>query len=218
MKTRRQDGRGDIDDELENSLKAIAVYFFKLDIRQMFEKDDIEFAVSKAVRNLTPKNAVDSIMNRTGLIQQTSGGYSFIHRSIWEYYIALGMKDEPLDNLLDRASVDRWEEPVILYVGLTTDSELETVVRGVWERNRGLTLRALMDLPVFPESIVRDLVLKLDRTDRVRLAHEIIRTAEKSENRTKQRRTLLDSISALLKVEKDCEVIFHCIAALEIWR
>lgn len=215
LKTRQEDGRKTVDQELEDALKAIAVHFFKLDAKKVFEKEDIEFAVSKAVKTLPPEDAVRKIARRTGLIQRAEGGYHFIHRSIWEYYVALGMKDEPLNNLFDHVSVDRWEEPVKLYIGLTEVSELEIVVRGIWERNRGLALRALMELPDFPEPIVRDLVLNLDRADRVRLAHEIIGTAAKSGNIKQQRRILLDSISALLRVEKDCEVIYYCVKALE---
>jgi hypothetical protein len=211
-------GPGELDDadrELEDALKAAAVRFFKLDTRDAFDKDDVEFAVRKVAQTVSPAEIIGNIVAQTGLLQRSGTEYYFIHRSIWEYYVAVGMRDEPLDRLLDRALVPAWEEPIRLYVGLCWENELADTVRGVWGRNRGLALRSLAELPVFPEQLLRELVFGLDRGERVRLVFEVIDTAKKSTSRTEQRRILLDSLSALLRVETDCEVIYNCVLALE---
>jgi len=205
----------EMDKELEDALKAVAVRFFKLDARDAFHEDDVEFAVRKAAQAMSPSEIIRRIVEQTGLLQRSGKEYYFIHRSIWEYYVALGMRDEPLDRLLDRALVPIWEEPIRLYVGLCSEDGLVDVVCGIWGRNRGLALRSITELPVFPEQLLRELVYGLDRGERVRLVLEVIDTAKKSTSRMEQRRVLVDSVSALVRVEKDCEVIYSCIVALE---
>lgn len=199
---------------LDGVLRAVAVRFFKLDCSDSFEEQDLEFAITKVAPNSDAHGIIAHLVDRTGLLQRAGDAYCFVHRSIAEYYVALGMKDEPLENLVNRASVPAWEEPIKLHVGLAEASELPQVVEAIWERNRGLALRSLVELPDFPEDLLRTLVGGLARDERVRLSHEIIHASRRAGSRPEEKRTLLDSFSALLRVENDCEVIYNCVVAL----
>ena len=201
-------------DELASVLKAIAVRFFKLDSGDRFDQEDLEFAIRKTATQNAATDIIGHLVDRTGLLQRAGEEYSFVHRSIGEYYVALGMQDEPFNNLVARASVPSWEEPIKLFVGLTDMADLDRVVGEIWERNRGLALRSLTELPQFPEALLRKLVDELDRGERVRISHEIIGAVNRAASSTERKRILLDSASALLRVETDCEVIYNCIVAL----
>jgi len=200
--------------ELESVLKAIAVRFFKLDSGDCFDQEDLEFAVRKTVPQGSSTNIISHLVDQTGLLQRAGEEYSFVHRSIGEYYVARGMQDEPFKNLISRASVPSWEEPIKLFVGLTDKESLDRVIHAIWDRNRGLALRALTELPQFPEELLRRLIDGLEREERVRLSYEIIGAANRAASSAERKRILIDSVTAIFRVETDCEVIYNCIIAL----
>ena len=200
--------------ELESVLKVIAVRFFKLDTGDCISQDELEFVIHTTTPQRSSTDLINHLVDRAGLLQRAGEEHSFVHRSIGEYYVALGMQDGAFDSLVDRASVPSWEEPIKLYVGLTDVDRLEEVVEAIWNRNRGLALRSLTELPEFPDQLLRNLLDGLERDGRVRLSHEIIDAARRTGSRRERKRILLDSCSALLRVETDCEVIYNCVVAL----
>jgi len=201
--------------DLERLLENVAVRFLKLDSTDSIRHDELEFAIRQTGKDYSAPSIISFLVDNSGILQRTGDGYSFVHRSIAEYYVALGMKREPLENLVDRASMPTWEEPIKLFVGLLPNDKLDEVISSIWFKNRALALRALTELRSFPISLLDKLIGGLDRSDRVRLCHEVIDTAKNSTSRTARKRILLDTLTALLQVETDCEVIYNCVMALK---
>lgn len=207
---------------LENALKAIAVRFFKLDAEDNFKEEEILFvirALSANPESLRPLEILERICSYSGLLQKTGTAYYFVHRTIWEYYVAVGMKDEPIENLWVRANVPSWEEPIRLYVGLTSERELPKVLGGIWKENKGLALRAMMELPIFPSELLDNLITKLDQPERLRLVFQLKENVDTqaSTNELDARRMLLDTLSALLRVRNNCQVVYECTQLLEAY-
>jgi len=202
---------------LESAMKTIAVRLFKLDIKDEFSEDEILFSV----RELAQKNGigarelVEKLISATGLLHRSGKKLCFVHRTIWEYFVALGMQDESIDNLLERASVPAWEEPIRLYVGLTPPEGVPSLITGLWGKNKGLTLRSLTELTDIPRSLLAQLVGGLESADRVRLMYELEETLRVIRNPLDAKRTLLDTVRVTLSFEKDCEVLYHCLYMLE---
>lgn len=207
-----------ISEILENALKLIAVRFFKLDSRESFQEEEILFIIRSLKENqsnIPPNEILIRICNYSGLLQKTGSLYYFIHRSIWEYFVALGMKDEPIENLLERANIPIWEEPIRLFIGLASEKKLNDVLSELWKKNKGLTLRAMMELPIFPDDLLAKLIGALDTIDRLRVIQQLKDNLDNQKNISDSKRLLLDTLGALLKVEKECQVIYHSIKLLE---
>ena len=202
---------------LEGALKIIAVRFFKLDEKGPFEEQEIEPIIRKAGYTKYIPSEIIKMIEYSGLLQRTGSSLYFVHRSIWEYFVALGMQDEDLENLLVRANTPMWEEPIRLYVGLALEKDLNSVLEGLWNENKGLTLRAMMDLKDFPHTLLENLIGDLSRQERLRLVYQLEDTVHTLAVREEleAKRMLLDTVSALFRIEKDSQVIFECIRLLE---
>lgn len=209
-----------ITETLEDALKLIAVRFFKLNSVN-FEEEEILFVI-KGLKsnsaNLSPSEILKRIYKYSGLLQKTGSSYYFIHRSIWEYFVAIGMQEEKLNNLVEKANIPIWEEPIRLFVGLSPERNLTELFSEIWNRNKGLALRAMNELDIFPDEILTKLIKKLEQPDRLRIVHQLRENIKSlGDNLLEAKRLLLDTLGALLKVEKDCEVIYESIKLLEFY-
>src|SRR6185503_14489434 len=88
---------------------------------------------------------------------------------------------------------------------------------GLWQRNKGLALRSMMELSIFPDEILRALVSPLDRQERVRLIFQLAENLSVVPNPIDAARMLVDTISALARVERDAEVLYRATELLETW-
>jgi hypothetical protein len=148
-------------------------------------------------------------------LQRAGREFHFVHRSIWEFFVAFGMLDEPQEHILARANSTFWEEPIRLYVGLTSSAKQDVVFRALWDRNRGLTLRAMTELADFPDAILAELINGLDERDRSQLVMELRTNISRIFDPLEAKRTLMDTLTPLLLVERDCTVLFECFSLLE---
>ncbi len=79
---------------------------------------------------------LDQLQCKTGLIQRIKEGYTFVHRSLWEYFTALAMLDKKRDFVIRQAANPDWEEVVRLYAGLLSRNEdVKALVNGLWTIN-----------------------------------------------------------------------------------
>ena len=200
----------------ERVLQSLAVRFFKLDFGDVFHHDEIVHAI-KLIPGCTARaeELLKDITDKTGLLQYTRDGYQFVHRSIWEYYVAEGMRDEDPDHLFERANVPSWEEPLRLYIGRTPERELQRVLSKLWERNRGLTLRCMTELATFPQDILSVLIESLAVEERLAILKDLRSTLARCGSELEKRRVLNDTLSSLLRVERDCHVLYESITILE---
>ena len=201
---------------LIKALQIIAVKFFKLDMNDQFPADEARFFVrNKLGHQMGDASILDLICKKSGLLHYSNGAYSFVHRSIWEYYVALGMQLEPLANMLQMANVPNWEEPIRMFVGLTEKRNIEKVIRGLWERNKSLTLRTLHELEQFPTDLLNDLYSNLSHQERLNLVTSLRENIFAIPNLSHRKRMLIDTVSSVYSAEKDCEVIYNYIILLE---
>ncbi|HEU4456121.1 MAG TPA: TIR domain-containing protein, partial [Longimicrobium sp.] len=77
---------------------------------------------------------LDELQKRSGLIQRSRSGYSFVHRSLWEYFTALALQDRRPEFLLRQAANPDWDEVVRLYAGLSMGRGAfsRDLVEGLW--------------------------------------------------------------------------------------
>ncbi len=201
---------------LRKALQVIAVKFFKLDMNDQFPVDEARFFISsKLGTEMGDASILETIRKKSGLLHYSNGTYSFVHRSIWEYYVALGMLQEPLANLLQMANVPNWEEPIRMYVGLTEKRDLEKVIKGLWERNKSLTLRTLHEVDPFPTTLLNELYADLTHQERINLVMSLRDNVLSIPNISYRKRMLIDTVSSVYSAEKDCEVVFYYISLLE---
>lgn len=201
---------------LRKALQVIAVKFFKLDMNDQFPADEARFFISSKFGNeMGDASILEIIRVKSGLLHYSNGTYSFVHRSIWEYYVALGMLQEPLANLLQMANVPNWEEPIRMFVGLTEKHNLDKVIRGLWERNKSLTLRALHEVEEFPMELLNELYSDLTHQERLNLVMTLRDNVFSIPNIAYRKRMLIDTVSSVHSAEKNCEVIFYYISLLE---
>lgn len=197
-------------------LKNIALRFYKLESDGSFSKTELLQIIS-----LIPgcQNEAESILNiiveRTGLLQIDSEGYHFIHRSIWEFLAAEGCRDEPIDQLVERANSRLWEEPIRLYVGLTPEADLSKTLEVLWSRNTTLTLRCMTETYSFPSEILEDLYKQTSHSEKKRVVYDLRAAAGRANSAREKNRILLDTISVLTKIESNCEILYNLILMLK---
>ncbi len=206
----------DIANNLIRALQIIAVNFFKLDADDQFPADEARFFIKSRLGDIFGNESIlETISKKSGLLQYSNGMFCFVHRSIWEYYVAEGMLQEPLADLLQRANVPTWEEPIRMYVGLTPKNKLREVLCGLWERNKALTLRTLHEVETFPADLLNELYSNLSVDERINLVHTLRQNVCSMPNETARKRMLLDTVSSIKATEKECEVVYQYIILLE---
>lgn len=218
------EGRPNITDEisliLENALKLIALRFFKLDRQGSFNEEELIFSIRNLKsnsQNLSPNEILAKICDNSGLLQRSGTSLEFIHRSIWEYYVALGMLEleDSYHELFERSTISAWEEPIRLYTGLASERILQEVLSGIWKRNKGLALRCMTEVQKFPDQILESLIKKLNKSERILLITKLKEDIDEIQSILDKKRLITDTLSVLLKVEKDCQVIYSAIEVLE---
>lgn len=175
---------------------------------------DLVKELSNAIHDL------DEVSRETGAIQRFSGGYAFFHRSFLEYYAAEKLRDLPGGEtvLLENAGIDRWEEPIRLYVGAvaSADAQLQLLSR-LWERDSGLTLRALSETRLSPAEALSGLLQQQDIDVRVRMLLELHARLSSMGQGQQRERLAIETARPLLEVETDSRVIYLCTRLLAVF-
>lgn len=201
---------------LERVLKRVGVQFYKLDVDGEFSRVQILSVIDDESHSTVDADSVlEQILSQTGLLQSVGDSITFIHRSIWEYFVASAMLDEPLSNLVERATSQKWEEPTRLYVGLVDRSRLDEVLSSIWSRNKGLALRAIADLSDPPVNLLRLLCSETPQKERLSIVREIEGSTVFADRSEKRRRALIETLPPLLDVEANAQVIFEALSLLD---
>ncbi|MBN1480816.1 SUMF1/EgtB/PvdO family nonheme iron enzyme [candidate division KSB1 bacterium] len=156
---------------------------------------------------------LDDIQRQTGLLQRAQEGFTFVHRSLWEYFTALALLDKrSFEFVIRHAANPDWEEVVRLYAGLLPeDNDVMALVNGLWTINRPLALRVTTEVHIPAKKLVKPLVEK-EEGNQAKLL--LIDSLEQSLPLVPQdeRHSLLQETLTILLIEceeKDCEVIYH---------
>ncbi|NUO83913.1 SUMF1/EgtB/PvdO family nonheme iron enzyme, partial [candidate division KSB1 bacterium] len=210
-------------------LKDVSLRFF------LWKEDDFPVehvnvmgraALSAAILG-RPEDFLNRLERETGLIQRAKEGFTFVHRSLWEYFTALALRDKTNDPrpkssgtsfVIRHAANPDWEEVVRLYAGLLQNDEaVAALVNGLWNLNRPLALRVTTEVKTPAAELLKPLIEeeqgnqgKLLLIDGLEQSLHLISPTE----RPKLARETLDIL--LIKCEeRDCEVIYHAQELLE---
>lgn len=203
-------------ERLRNALKFLALRFFKLDSSGSFRESEIIETI-KLIPGFEQdaKRLLRQIVQGTGLLQADRDRYQFVHRTIWEYFVAEGCRDEPFDAIVERANARHWEEPIRLLAGLLSEPDFDRFVRLLWPRNTGLALRTMTELSTIPYALLKDLYSGCKREERIRIVQEVRTLASLSGDTRRKEKLVCDTISVLLAVERSAEFVFHFIELLQ---
>ncbi|KKO20541.1 MAG: hypothetical protein BROFUL_00735 [Candidatus Brocadia fulgida] len=138
----RQTGKVHITyEEALGLLKDISLKFF------LWQEADFDPDHVKVIGRSHPTAALpgktdevlDLLQRETGLIQRLKEGYTFVHRSLWEYFTALALLEKKQEFVIRHAANPDWEEVVRLYAGLLVqDDDVKALINGLWTINRHL--------------------------------------------------------------------------------
>jgi formylglycine-generating enzyme required for sulfatase activity len=160
---------------------------------------------------------LDEAARDVGVLQATSLGYSFLHRSFQEYLAAakLGSMPEGEGVLIEHCRVPGWEEPIRLHVGALRGVELQlSFLRKLWQHNQGLALRALTELGRASSTVIAQLLADSTAADRVRMLHEVRASLDNVDAATR-RRLVIETTAPLLDADQDSEVLYWAIVMLK---
>lgn len=164
------------------------------------------------------EDVLNRLQRETGLIQRAREGFTFVHRSLWEYFTALALLDKKSGFVIRRAANPDWEEVARLYAGLLRkDEDVAQLVKGLWNTNRPLALRIMTEVHTPASEIIKPLIeqeegnqSRLLLIDSISHSLPLIPPSEWKNLVNETLRILLIDCE-----ERDCEVIYHAQALLE---
>jgi formylglycine-generating enzyme required for sulfatase activity len=166
----------------------------------------------------TTEDVLNRVQRETGLIQRAREGFTFVHRSLWEYFTALALRDRKSGFVIRQAANPDWEEVVRLYAGLLRqDEDVVQLVKGLWNLNRPLALRVMTEVHTPAGEIIKPLIEQEEGNQpRLLLIDSISHSLPLIP--PSDRKNLVNETLRILLIdceEDDCEVIFHAQALLE---
>ena len=196
-------------------LKDISLRFF-LWGEQDFSVDHINiigkrYFTAEAIG--TTSEFLDNVQHQTGLIQRAKQGFTFIHRSLWEYFTALALLEEKSPEFIIKHSANPdWEEVVRLYAGLLADNEqVISLVKNLWNINRPLALRVTTEVDMPASELIKPLIEHEEGNQSKLLLIDSLEQSLPLIPTTEQKELLYETLTIMLYEcdEKDCEVIYH---------
>lgn len=160
----------------------------------------------------------NEIEKETGLIIQFDEGFSFVHKSLWEYFTALALLNKDLSEIIKHSANPDWEEVIRLYAGmLESSNSIEILLTGLWNINRPLALRTLSELKSKGVGIIKKL---LNTGDVNKNSSQLIDSLRQSLPliSKEERLAFVDETIEILFFDcqiKDCEVIYKSQILLE---
>lgn len=174
-----------------------------------------------------PEDRLNDLERRTGLIQRAKEGFTFVHRSLWEYFTALALRDKINDPrrklsgtnfVIRHAANPDWEEVVRLYAGLLQDHKnVVELVNGLWNLNRPLALRVTTEVKTPALELLKPLIDQEEGNQSKLLLIDSLEQSLHLIAPTEQQKLVQETLDILLIKceERNCEVIYHAQDLLE---
>jgi len=202
-------------------LKDVSLRFF-LWKEDDFPVDHVNVMGRRALSAETlgrPEDLLNRLEAETGLIQRAKEGFTFVHRSLWEYFTALALRDDKTNDFVIRhAANPDWEEVVRLYAGLLQNHEaVVELVNGLWNLNRPLALRVTTEVRTPAAELLKPLIEKEEGNQSKLLLIDGLEQSLRLIAATDQQKLVQETLDILLIkcAERDCEVIYHAQELLE---
>ncbi|RQW06420.1 hypothetical protein EH223_02335, partial [candidate division KSB1 bacterium] len=161
---------------------------------------------------------LDAIQRQTGLIQRAKEGFTFVHRSLWEYFTARALLDKKAEFVIRHAADPFWEEVVRLYAGLLEDENKEkNLVIGLWNINRPLALRVTTEVKTPVAELIKPLIEQETGNQNKLLLIDSVQQSLPLISETERKNLIHETVQILLVdcEERDCEVINYAQQLLE---
>jgi formylglycine-generating enzyme required for sulfatase activity len=161
---------------------------------------------------------LDAIQRQTGLIQRAKEGFTFVHRSLWEYFTALALLDKKTEFVIRHAADPFWEEVVRLYAGLLKDDhKVKNLVNGLWNINRPLALRVTTEVKIPAADLIKPLIERETGNQNKLLLIDSVEQSLPLISETERQNLIHETLQILLVEceEHDCEVIYYAQRLLE---
>ncbi|MGH7453721.1 MAG: SUMF1/EgtB/PvdO family nonheme iron enzyme, partial [bacterium] len=165
-----------------------------------------------------PEDFLNRLERETGLIQRAKEGFTFVHRSLWEYFTALALRDKTHDFVIRHAANPDWEEVVRLYAGLLQNhGKVVELVNGLWNLNRPLALRVTTEVKTPAAELLKPLIVKEEGNQSKLLLIDGLEQSLRLIAAPDQQKLVQETLDILLIKceERDCEVIYHAQELLE---
>lgn len=201
-------------------LKDVSLRFF-LWKEDDFPVDHVNVMGRRALSAETlgrPEDFLNRLERETGLIQRAKEGFTFVHRSLWEYFTALALRDKTNDFVIRHAANPDWEEVVRLYAGLLQNDEaVAALVNGLWNLNRPLALRVTTEVKTPAAELLKPLIEQEEGNQGKLLLIDALEQSLQLIAATEQQKLVQETLAILLIKceERDCEVIYHAQELLE---
>lgn len=201
-------------------LKDVSLRFF-LWKEDDFPVDHVNVISRRALSAETlgrPEDFLNRLERETGLIQRAQEGFTFVHRSLWEYFTALALRDKTNDFVIRHAANPDWEEVVRLYAGLLQNHDkVVELVNGLWNLNRPLALRVTTEVKTPAAELLKPLIEKEEGNQSKLLLIDGLEQSLHLIAATDQQKLVQETLDILLIKceERDCEVIYHAQELLE---
>ncbi len=201
-------------------LKDVSLRFF-LWKEDDFPVDQVNVVCRRALSAETlgrPEDFLNRLEAETGLIQRAKEGFTFVHRSLWEYFTALALRDKTNDFVIRHAVNPDWEEVVRLYAGLLQNHDkVVELVNGLWNLNRPLALRVTTEVKTPAAELLKPLIAKEKGKQSKLLLIDNLEQSLRLIAVTDQQKLVEETLDILLLkcAERDCEVIYHAQELLE---
>ena len=213
--------------DLASCLRNLAMRLFKLSSAGGHREGEVLFALEQYLSEhpqASPWSAsalrdraqliLDEVIERTGLLQRDGDIIDFVHRSIWEYLVALALADGSLDALVMAATIPAYEEPIRLMVGLLNQGQAADRLQAIWGVNRGLAIRSVDESPYDLDEVVGQLIRDLPDGDSAELVRSLKTSFTDQTVLGSGERTILDTLGVLLRYTKSCETLWEGLTAL----
>ena len=173
------------------------------------------------------ESSVESLLHEvqrvSGLVHRSGDSYTFVHRTLWEYFAALAILEKDISVTLQNANNPVWEEVIRLSAGLRASAAegAPDMLRRLWSVNKPLALRASA------ETQQADFLIKeLSSGDRASAKHEKLLLLDALEqslqffSKADQTDMINETVTLLILQydERDAEVVYRTEELLRRWR
>jgi len=220
------------EDQLIQCLSSVSFRLFKIDPTGKHSEREFMFAIQDFIsqnplnsstdrlersRNLEDSGItiLDEIIRGTGLLQRNGGYIEFVHRTVWEYFVAHFIVHSVRSEVTEFSFLPIWEEPIRIAAGLLPGHQAGEFIRPVWSKNSGLAIRALSECPEDVSAFLRKGLESLPHEGVCEIAREIRESLFLSQD-TAGERVALDTLNVLLPLTKSAEVCWEALQALKL--
>ena len=157
---------------------------------------------------------LDEVIERTGLLQRDGEYIDFVHRSIWEYFVAMALGERGIESIDDVAGAIAWEEPLRLMIGLASEDHAREVIGRLWTKNPALALRGAAECAFDMREVLQELLNGMPPGEAAALVRDLGALMTDMAAKGTNERLVLDTLQALLPATTSCEVLWEGLGLL----